>query len=164
MHNFLPVHNETSSLWQSSKCFWRFKKSSSVSRVNVRNVLKLCKKTTTQQFIIYNFRWEEKPIFSLFCHCNSIYGAPGINTAILLLDHEALQFKQCMIYMVGMQWILRDLHLECWSTDGNKLLLHGLLVHRRHRDRTYEYVLLTAGSLWFIKQHQKNPRINVNPR
>lgn len=48
---------------------------------------------------------------------------------------------------------------ECRSTKS-KQLLHGSQVHR---DRVCVCDLLTTGSGWCIKQHQRNPGVNGVP-
>lgn len=51
---------------------------------------------------------------------------------------------------------------ECRSTKS-KQLLHGSQVHGGHGDRVCVYDLLTTGSGWCIKQHQRNPGVNGVP-
>lgn len=82
------------------------------------------------KFLIPNFD-EEKTTFSLFCHCNSNCGAPGIDTARSPTGtQEAPPLKQCTI-CTG-QWV------QPKPRKDFKRLVSGML---RHREGTKQLLL-----------------------
>lgn len=101
----VSVHNEATSLWQSTDWGIVFVDSKYLPfypSVNVKSkcaehndkIVKILgkseKSTLGNKCVITKLNFKEKKKNApLFCHCNSIYGAPGIDTAILLAPKNA---------------------------------------------------------------------------